>query len=195
MKTEHSVRRAHSLRRRGMVLLAAMALNSVPWSALWAGGTTEHAHACDAAHHAPPADGAPHGASGEARHPHHPAPAHAAHPEPRPHPTPREGITAEKVITPERLLRNGYGQHEADVYALVAQIPQIIDGLYCYCHCTERSGHYSLLTCFENGHAANCITCLGTGELAAKLHEEGKSLDEIRAAVDAQFGGRANITH
>lgn len=191
MKTEHSVRRAHSLRRRrGIVLLAAMALNAVPWSALWAGDGTEHAHTCDPAHHTPAAEGAHHEAAGEARHQHHPV-----HPEPRPHPTPREGITAEKVIAPERLLRNGYGQHEADVYALAARIPQILDGLYCYCHCTERSGHYSLLTCFENGHAANCITCLGTAELAAKLHEEGKSLDEIRAAVDAQFGGRANITH
>jgi hypothetical protein len=110
------------------------------------------------------------------------------------HPTPRPGITAEHVITPERLVAHGY-EKEAPVYAAVARYPQIIDGLYCYCHCAQRNQHYSLLTCFESGHAANCITCLGSGELAARLAAEGKTLAEIRAAVDEQFGRRAPLPH
>jgi hypothetical protein len=44
---------------------------------------------------------------------------------------------------------------------------------------------YSLLSCFEeSGMAQFCHICKGVGRLAVKLHGEGKTLDEIRAAVD-----------
>lgn len=110
------------------------------------------------------------------------------------HPTPRPGITAGRVLTGEQLIARGY-EKEAPVYAAVAKYPEIVDGLYCYCHCALRNQHYSLLTCFESGHSANCFTCLGSGELAAKMASEGKTLEEIRAAVDARFGRRAPLSH
>lgn len=110
------------------------------------------------------------------------------------HPTPRAGITAERVVTTERLIARGY-EKESVVYAAVAKYPAIVDGIYCYCHCAPRSQHYSLLTCFESGHSANCFTCMGSGELATKMASEGKSLEEIRAAVDQRFARRAPIAH
>ncbi len=46
---------------------------------------------------------------------------------------------------------------------------------------------YSLLSCYEGkGMARDCIVC--QGRLAVRLHKEGKSLDQIRAAIDAKFG-------
>jgi hypothetical protein len=50
-------------------------------------------------------------------------------------------------------------------------------------------GYYSLLSCFEgDAMARSCPICQGEGRLVARLHKEGKTLDEIRAAVDAKYG-------
>lgn len=103
------------------------------------------------------------------------------------HPEPRAGITAAKVVPRERLLERGRHE-EAIVYDMVRAIPAIADGLYCYCHCAKHNGHRSLLTCFESGHGANCDTCMAEARLAHRLHREGKTLHDIRAAVDAEFG-------
>jgi hypothetical protein len=36
--------------------------------------------------------------------------------------------------------------------------------------------------------AAHCSICQGEGRLAYRLHKQGKTLDQIRAAIDAKFG-------
>jgi hypothetical protein len=102
------------------------------------------------------------------------------------HPTPRLGITAEKVLTKDEL-----GEHRdaAPVFDLVRQIPEVVDGIRCQCGCSRLEGKYSLLSCFEaDGMAAHCQICQGEGRLAYRLHKQGKSLDQIRAAIDAKFG-------
>ena len=103
------------------------------------------------------------------------------------HPTPRPGITAAKVLTRRQLT----GEHAdaAPVFDMVRQIPQIVDGIRCRCGCAELEGNYSLLSCYEGqGMAGHCQVCQGEGRLAYRLHKQGKSLDEIRAAIDAKFG-------
>jgi hypothetical protein len=72
----------------------------------------------------------------------------------------------------------------------VRQIPEIIDGIRCNCGCAENPGYYSLLTCYEGSGAMAlaCPICQGQGRLAFRLHQAGKSLDEIREAIDARFG-------
>jgi hypothetical protein len=102
------------------------------------------------------------------------------------HPTPRPGITASKVLTKDQL-----GDHAdaAPVFDMVREIPQVIDGIRCQCGCSALEGKYSLLSCFEaDGMAGHCQICQGQGRLAYRLHKQGKSLDEIRAAIDAKFG-------
>jgi len=104
-----------------------------------------------------------------------------------PHPTPRPGITAAKVLTKDKLDGN------ADLIAVfdgVREIPEVIDGIRCQCGCAASEGFYSLLTCYEGdgAMAKMCHICQGEGKLAVRLHKEGKSLDEIRAAIDAKFG-------
>jgi hypothetical protein len=62
-------------------------------------------------------------------------------------------------------------------------------------------GHRSNLDCFfqrrETGalafeeHASYCDICIETANLASKMIVDGASMGQIRAAVDATFGGGA----
>lgn len=100
------------------------------------------------------------------------------------HPTPRPGITGAKVLPAatfgddERLVR---------AYTAARTMPEVFDGLYCYCHCKEDMGHRSLLTCYESEHAASCDICLAEAQMAAELHGQGATIDDIRRAIDARF--------
>jgi hypothetical protein len=76
----------------------------------------------------------------------------------------------------------------AEAYAAARSAPGVLDGLYCHCHCRENAGHRSLLTCFESDHGAYCDVCMGEAMLAVQMAGQGSSLDQIRRAIDAQFG-------
>jgi hypothetical protein len=104
-----------------------------------------------------------------------------------PHPVPRPGITAAKVLTKEQLTDK---PKLVSLFDSVREIPEIVDGIRCNCGCSHNEGFYSLLTCYEgkDAMAKECVVCQGQGRLAARLHKAGKSLDDIRAAVDAKFG-------
>ena len=103
-----------------------------------------------------------------------------------PHPTPRPGITAAKVLTRDQLADT---PAIIPVFDQVREIPEIVDGIRCQCGCADLEGFYSLLSCYEgDAMARHCPVCQGQGRLAARLHKDGKSLDEIRAAIDARYG-------
>jgi hypothetical protein len=101
------------------------------------------------------------------------------------HPTPRPGITAEKVV-PASLAPRTPGAAEA--YAAAREAAATLDGVYCYCDCSKHARHRSLLTCFESEHGAYCDICMGEAMLASGMAKQGKSLTEIRTAIDRQFG-------
>jgi hypothetical protein len=101
------------------------------------------------------------------------------------HPTPRPGITAAKVL-PDAFIPRTPGAHEA--YAAARGAAATLDGVYCHCDCSKHAGHRSLLTCFETEHGAYCDICMGEATLAGGMAGQGKSLTEIRAAIDRQFG-------
>lgn len=101
------------------------------------------------------------------------------------HPDPRPDVTAAQVVDGARFAS---APDIAATYDAAARIPQVLDGLYCHCDCSLHSGHRSLLTCFESDHGASCDICLAEARLAAQMTGEGRSLDEIRAAVDALRG-------
>ena len=103
-----------------------------------------------------------------------------------PHPAPRAGVTGDKVLTKEQLT----GKPKlVPLFDSVREIPEVVDGIRCNCGCTNPPEFYSLLSCFEGkGMARDCGICQGQGRLAVRLHKEGKSLDEIRSAIDAKFG-------
>ena len=105
---------------------------------------------------------------------------------PGPHPTPRVGITGVNVLTKEQLV----GKPQlVGLFDSVRAMPEVIDGIRCNCGCEHADGLYSLLSCYEgkDAMARECAICQGQGRLAVRLHKAGKSLDAIRAAVDAKF--------
>ena len=100
------------------------------------------------------------------------------------HPAPRAGITGARVLP-----ASTFGEDERLVRAYTAAraMPEVFDGLYCYCHCKEDMGHVSLLTCYESEHAASCDICLAEAAMAAEMHGQGASLEDNRRAIDARF--------
>lgn len=107
-------------------------------------------------------------------------------PGPHPHPEPRPGIDASNVLTDEDL---GADPHVKPIYEGIRSIPEVADGIRCYCGCAEIPGYYSLLTCYEGGGMARyCEICQGQGRLVFRLHNRGKTLDEIRKLVTARYG-------
>ena len=104
-----------------------------------------------------------------------------------PHPEPRPGITGAKVATHEQLA----GKPKLiELFDSVRDTPQVMDGIRCNCGCARTEGFYSLLSCYEgkDAMAKECMICQGQGRLAIRLHKAGRSLAEIRSAVDAKFG-------
>lgn len=88
---------------------------------------------------------------------------------------------------------------EAYVYAMYHS--KVIEWMPCYCGCGGM-GHRSNLDCyFKPGmpggqivfeeHASYCDICVKTTLLAKKMVAEGRTLREIRDAVDQTFGGSA----
>lgn len=106
---------------------------------------------------------------------------------PGPHPAPRPGITGVHVLTTAQLADT---PQLVGLFDAVRAIPEVIDGIRCNCGCAQLDGFYSLLSCYEgkDAMARECAICQGQGRLAVRLHQAGKSLDAIRAAVDAKFG-------
>jgi len=102
----------------------------------------------------------------------------------RSHPDPRPGITGRDVLASETFA--GYDRVVRS-YEAARQIPAVLDGLYCYCDCRHHFNHRSLLTCFESEHGASCDICLDEAWMAAEMHRQGRTLQEIRRAVDARF--------
>lgn len=102
----------------------------------------------------------------------------------RAHPEPRPGIDASKVKPASEL-----SGEVAEVFDMIREIPEIADGIRCTCGCADIPGMYSLLSCYEGDAMAQyCVICKGQGRLVYRLHDEGRTLDQIRAAVDAKYG-------
>lgn len=102
------------------------------------------------------------------------------------HPDPRPGIDASQVMTAEEL--GDLPDSVKAIYEQVREIPQVMDGLGCYCGCSVRPGYRSLLTCYyPDGMAMGCNICQGQARLAYRRHSEGQTLEEIRRAIDARF--------
>lgn len=84
-------------------------------------------------------------------------------------------------------------------YQSAASHPNDLNWMPCYCGCAAE-GHRSLRDCFYkpdgaySDHASNCHICVEIATDMAKGLDGGKSLKEVRAAIDAKFGGRGGGT-
>jgi hypothetical protein len=112
-----------------------------------------------------------------------------------------EGELHETTSGPDELpafLLN-YANRTVDLYGDAHKYMHILQHLNCYCGCMEANDpHDSLFRCFivdvkEDGsviwtdHGANCGICMMELQEAVTLAKQGKSVDEIRDAIDAKF--------
>ena len=101
------------------------------------------------------------------------------------HPEPREGITGERVLTAEALGRFANRTKVMECYDGARAHPAIFDGVACACSCGgKKAEHRSLLVCFETMQATGCGACTEEAEVVLKALKEGKSLADVRLAVD-----------
>lgn len=101
------------------------------------------------------------------------------------HPDPRPGVDGSRVLTADQLADT---PDLIPLYDGIRAIPHIADGIRCTCGCAELEGFRSLLVCYEgNGMATLCRICQGEGRMTVRLHAQGRTLDEIRRAIDARF--------
>ncbi len=102
------------------------------------------------------------------------------------HPEPRPDVDASNMLSESQLA--GF-DHVIELYNGIREIPHVADGIRCMCGCAELPGFRSLLTCFEgNGMAMSCEICQTEGRMVVRYHNEGRTLDQIRAAITARFG-------
>lgn len=104
--------------------------------------------------------------------------------DPFPHPEPRPGITAANVLGADQLPDK---KRVRAAYDAAREYPELFDGLYCVCECSSQ-GHRSLLACFESKQPTGCWSCQEQAEFVLKRAKEGKTLAEIRDAIDKKWG-------
>jgi hypothetical protein len=87
------------------------------------------------------------------------------------------------------------------VYEFAARHPEVLQYMPCYCGCETR-GHRGNHECFvksraQNGritewesHGIGCAVCLGVGYRAMTLFNQGRSVADIRKAIDTEIGSR-----
>jgi hypothetical protein len=103
------------------------------------------------------------------------------------HPDPRPDVDGSNVLTAEDLSGN---PDLIPLFEGIAKIPHIADGIGCTCGCASDPSIRSLLSCYEKSSrmALFCEICQAEGRMAVRLHERGRTLEQIRAALDARFG-------
>ena len=102
----------------------------------------------------------------------------------RGHPDPRPDVDGSAVLDATSVREELRALFEG-----IRGIPEIADGIGCHCGCGAMPEMRSLLSCYEGiGMAQFCVICEGEGRLAVALHAEGRTLDEIRTAIDRRFG-------
>lgn len=105
-------------------------------------------------------------------------------------------VTASAGILPSFL--EGKSEDIRVVYQAAGQAPDILQWIPCYCGCAESAGHRSNLNCFiaetlKDGsvvwddHGTRCLVCLEIAVEAVQMHQQGKSLQDIREAIDAKY--------
>lgn len=85
-----------------------------------------------------------------------------------------------------------------DIYQVAGENLDVLKWIPCYCGCAESGSHQHNAHCFVNevqadgtvvwdDHGTRCGTCMEIAAISAKMHQEGKSLKEIRTYIDEQY--------
>ncbi|TYP77900.1 PCYCGC motif-containing (lipo)protein [Paenibacillus methanolicus] len=87
-------------------------------------------------------------------------------------------------------------------YQAAAASQDVLAYIPCYCGCGDSAGHRSNLECFINetkpdgsvtwdDHGTRCGTCMEIAVQAAVMKQEGKSVADIRSAIETKYSSQA----
>ncbi|EGQ26422.1 hypothetical protein HMPREF9372_1573 [Sporosarcina newyorkensis 2681] len=85
------------------------------------------------------------------------------------------------------------------VYQVAGKATDVLEYMPCYCGCGDSAGHKSNMNCFldevrEDGsvvwddHGTRCLVCLEIAVKSVQMQQDGKSMQEIRDVIDAEYG-------
>lgn len=91
------------------------------------------------------------------------------------------------------------------VYYFVAEHPELVKYIPCYCVCGQKYGHKSVEDCYirertvDGGvvwsdHSMACLICISVGQRAKEMLDRGASAAEIRRKIDEVFAGSKHRT-
>ncbi|HLH76269.1 MAG TPA: CYCXC family (seleno)protein [Candidatus Binataceae bacterium] len=106
-----------------------------------------------------------------------------------------------KPVAPSCCIRSSGPSHDRPVlnpsqfngpirqaYQVAKDHPDLLVQLHCYCGCDKSAGHKNLLDCYRDLHGATCGICTGEALEAARMFDQGASIEAIRAALKSRFG-------
>ncbi|MFC4103862.1 PCYCGC motif-containing (lipo)protein [Paenibacillus xanthanilyticus] len=87
-------------------------------------------------------------------------------------------------------------------YQAAATAQDVLAYIPCYCGCGDSAGHRSNLECFIHetkpdgsvtwdDHGTRCGTCMEIAVQAAVMKQEGKSVSDIRSAIETKYSSQA----
>lgn len=88
---------------------------------------------------------------------------------------------------PETMDPEIYDGQTRESYQVAADIPAVLDALFCYCYCKENFDHRSLLACYVDEHASTCKVCQDEALRAQELWDEGNAIQDIADQIDEEF--------
>jgi len=85
-----------------------------------------------------------------------------------------------------------------EAYLFAVEHPNILDGVNCHCGCMQavhngRVHARGLLDCFRtpdggfDSHGSQCDMCVRDALEAKRMWAEGRTMDEIKAAIDSKY--------
>lgn len=103
---------------------------------------------------------------------------------------PAEAHPLPVTLPPSRFINKGI----ANTYRIAKEIPEVLAQQPCLCGCDNTSDdHRSLLDCYIDDHASNCLVCMKEAVLAEQLTDAGKSPQEVREAILAHDFSEVSI--
>ncbi len=93
---------------------------------------------------------------------------------------PAEAHPLPVTLPPTQFINKGI----ANSYRIAKEIPEVLAQQPCLCGCDNTSDdHRSLLDCYIDDHASQCIVCMKEAVLAKQMVDAGNSATEVREAI------------